>query len=301
MDLERTYDCEASECLAPYFDFPDEFAEHARPVSDEEIEEQLAAALDAPEPEPTGLRGEALREAVLDVLNIGFLVDGWLADLVVTRIREEDHGTYTERELLLEDPAIGTVEALLFVPGGAEEPLPAIVGLHGHGETKDVFVDAYMGRRLAEAGFVVLVPTLRVHNCSADENAVAIHLLRHGFTLMGLRAYEALLMARYQKAQPWVAPDRIGLYSHSGGSSTANLVVRISGCFAAQVTDYVQDYRNTCGPDDIHCETMPAMFPLSADVNDPSTLPIPRMKVPYAFEEPALRDNIEAFFEEHLR
>lgn len=297
-DLGASWSCGAG-CLDAWFTLADRYPEAAHPVPAEEVAAQVAALADAPPAESQGLAGQELRGALLEGLNLGFLLDAPDAPLTVTLIAEQEHDTYADRTLLFEGPATGTFPARLLVPHGPG-PFPAVVGLHGHGDTPSKFLDKYMGHELADAGYVVLVPLLRAHDCSQTENDVARALLEDGFTLMGMRVWEALLMARYLKSRPFVAPDRLGLLGHSGGSSTANLVVRVTGCYAALVTDYLQDYRNTCGPDDIHCETIPAVAPLAPDVNDASTLPIPRLKVSYAFEGDEERQAIRDFFAEHL-
>jgi hypothetical protein len=62
-----------------------------------------------------------------------------------------------------------------------------------------------------------------------------------GFNLMGMRDYEALIGLKYLTCNP--AVKRIGLIGHSGGSSTGNLVVRVTPYpVGAYVSDYQIDY-----------------------------------------------------------
>jgi hypothetical protein len=136
---------------------------------------------------------------------------------------------------------------------------------------------------------------------AGPESDVAWTLLRGGFTLMGLRVYETLLVERYLRERARVDPARIGVVSHSGGSSTANLAVHLATQIAARVTDYEQDWRNRCQPFGlVHCETIPALFPLGPTIDDEARQPAPRLLVPYEFADPAIRAGILGFLEAHL-
>jgi len=128
---------------------------------------------------------------------------------------------------------------------------------------------------------------------------VSTHLLRNGFTLMGIRVYEALLAAKYLRGLPTVDPHRVVIVGHSGGSSTANLVVRVTDWFAAEVADHEVDYRDVCDGL-VHCETVPALVPLAADVNDDATLAIPRLYVPYGLRGAETRQRVLAFLDRQL-
>jgi hypothetical protein len=220
--------------------------------------------------------------------------------LVVAEITQRSLPGVVEHRLLFGDVEIGTFEALLLLPS-TPGPHPAIIGLHGHRDDADVFAAEYMGHRLAGRGFVVLVPTLRAHDCSVGESLVALRLLRNGATLMGLKVYETLLLVKYLDSLSEVEPGRIGILGHSGGASIANLVVRLSDRFGAKVTDLRIDYDNRCGPLGVHCETVPAMIPLTEAIDDERLLSIPSLEVPYGFPEPASRKQIEAFFQTSLQ
>lgn len=188
----------------------------------------------------------------------------------VVLLDEQEEASFTRRKLLFFEPAVGSFEGLLLLPHG-DGPHPAILGLHGHRDTDRIFVREFMGEDLSRAGFAVLVPRLRAHHCSLRESRIALTLLEHGFTLMGLRAYEALLMLEVLAAEPGLDPSRTGIPGHSGGASTGNLVIRITGDrrpVAAYVTDHLVDYLNACGLRDVHCETVPALAPIAAAIND---------------------------------
>jgi len=175
-----------------------------------------------------------------------------------------------------------------------------VLGLHGHRHDDERFVREYLGEQLAARGYVVLAPRFRAHDCSLTENRIARKLLRRGFTLMGLHVYEALLMVKYLDSIATVDGSRIGLLGHSGGSSIANVLVRVSDRFSALVIDHEVDFRNRCGLLGLHCETVPGMFPLSADLNDRSTLMIPWVKLPYGYRSEEDRRAVFALFDRHL-
>jgi hypothetical protein len=241
--------------------------------------------------EPQRLAGRIRAALAIDELVAG--LDGRM--LAVAELTQTSLSGVVERRLLFGDPEVGTFEALLLLPE-APGPHPAIIGLHGHRDNADIFADQYMGRRLARSGFVVLMPTLRAHDCSVNESLISLDLLRHGATLMGLKVYETLLLVRYLDSLTEVEPDRIGILGHSGGASIADLVVRVSDRFTAKVTDLRIDYDNRCGLLGVHCETVPGLIPLTDAIDDEEHLEMSSLEVPYGFSEARWRNRIENFF-----
>lgn len=184
--------------------------------------------------------------------------------------------------------------------------LPAIIGLHGHLDTPAIFAAEFLGTELAADGYLVLMPRFRAMECFTVEAQISRTLISGGFHPMALRVYEALLMEKYLRSLDRVDARHIGILSHSGGSSTANLVVHLTGGIAAQVTDYYVDWRDRCIPPPadfpVHCETVPGLFPLSTTFADERSAPIPRLSLPYA--ENSFASDAEAirnFFATHLR
>jgi hypothetical protein len=51
----------------------------------------------------------------------------------------------------------------------------------------------------------------------------------------------------------------------------------------------------------VHCETVPALFALSADIDDERTLTTPHLHVPYGFADTATRRLILTFLAHTLR
>lgn len=280
--------------LLPYARFVHREESHARPVTRRRLNAELRDTQRAPAPRRLGLSANELRARILDALNIGSFVDGIGSRPLVATVRERHDGAFfAEEHLLLADGDV-SVGATVLVPKDGVGVHPAVVGLHGHRDDAAAFVHRYMGTELARAGYVVIVPWSRAMDCGPEEEEVSLRLLRDGFTLMGLRVDEALVAIRYLRERPDVDRARIGILGHSGGSSTASLVVRVTDWVAADVSDHVVDYRDLCDGR-VHCETVPALFPLSADINDPGTLTIPHLDVPYGFADLSTRRRIRTF------
>ena len=287
-----------SGCTNAYLEFIAGHTDDARPVDEEELDAELRAVMLAEPPEKLGLAPAEMRAELIRRLNIGFLLDGLEErGLGVSVLSERRRPGFVQRKLLFWDPEVGSFEGSLLLP---ERPgaRPGIIALHGHKDSEEDFIDEFLGARLAAAGFVVLLPRLRALDCSANESSIALDLLRSGFTLMGLHVYEVLLMQKYLLQLPQVDPDGVGIIGHSGGHSIASLVVWIADGFRAQVGDHRTDFRDVCRHTGTHCETIPAIFPLSADINDEDTPPIPFHGSPYRFRN--LEEELVAFFQVKL-
>jgi hypothetical protein len=157
-----------------------------------------------------------------------------------------------------------------------------------------------MGIDLVREGFVVVMLSSRAMQCQEDECGISNILLLNGFALQGIRVYEALLLIKYLKYIDYqgggIDSTKMGIISHSGGSSTANLVVRVTDDIKAQVTDYRHPYID--GPP-AHCETVPHLSYFSDEINDRNTLSFPMLQVPYGFKD--CRKVIREFFAKFLK
>ena len=282
----------------PGVEFNTRHREHARPVSADRLTAELEATARAAPSERQRLGHGELRAELIHRLNIGFLLEGLEErGLAVSVLSEQRRPGFLRRKLLFWDPEVGSFEGSLLLPERSGVR-PAIVGLHGHRDSDEIFINEFLGARLAREGFVVLLPRFRAFDCSANEARISRALLRSGFTLMGLRVYEVLLMKKYLQWVPQADPDRLGIIGHSGGGSVANLAIWIDGGFRAQVGDHRTDFRDECRHTGPHCETIPAVFPLSADVNDLENLPLAFHGSRYRFEES--EDRILEFFHDRL-
>lgn len=295
-------------------------AEHAREIDDRDLKQRIISTLFADDPLPKGWSRDELRTSILERLNIGFLVDqlddDYLGRTAITFEVADTRDGVTAYELVIEDPGLplpiaarvmadaarplgfDAARGLYFADGTAGRP--AIVGLHGHGQTPEAFQREGYGQELAEQGFVVVVPSFWYMECGVDESALAEVLLQEGFALMGLRVYKALVMLRVLSSSEAIDRARLGIIAHSGGSSASWLVVRISDDVRARVWDYQQFFNNLCG-ERIHCETHPDLFVIGGDILRTSSLTQPNLGVPYQYLDPRVRADIGAFFAKELQ
>jgi hypothetical protein len=301
----QTFNCTARNCLAKYRSFVADHAQFAHPRPSETVLAELVAIEAEPVPPEMNLSQEELRAKIVEALNIGFMLDGLDArPLQVTIFAESEDAGVLSHRLIFADPLVGEFEALQLEPAG-EPRLPAIIGLHGHFDTPKIFAEKFLGAALAAEGYLVIMPQFRAMDCFGPEDQISRVLIGAGFHLMAMRVYETLLLEKYLRSLARVDADRIGILSHSGGSSTANLVVHLTNGIAAQVTDYYVDWRDRCvGPPfdlPVHCETVPGLFPLSTTFPDDRSAPLPRLSIAYA--ENGFADDaaaIEDFFAAHL-
>lgn len=293
--------CKKGECLGPYWDFAHNNALHAAPQRDSAFRKTIMQLEQASRPKYRNLGPAALRKRIIEGLNIAFMLDGLderaLLIYMLDGIYLQNHSRY---KLLFWDPLVGHFEALLLVPKSAP-PYSAVIHLMGHAESEKQYAGKKLVQALLKRNYLILMPRLRAFDCHSKEVEIATHLLKQGFTLMGLRVYETLLMLKYLHHIPEVVVDRIGLVGHSGGSTIAQLTTRIFDGLAAMVSDHSVDYRNRCWRQYIHCETVPRLYPLHPDLNNLRTLKTPNLRVRYGFGDAGQRRTILKFLHRHLK
>ncbi len=271
------------------------------PISKIELLKQIKDAQDYLETHPSGKITGDLRKRIITELNVGFLLHKLnQRKLVVTVAATHQYEGYTENELLFKDPQVGTFSVLFLVPNKEKRSHPAVVGLHGHGDSSKRFRDNYFGKELAKKGFIVIMPSFRAMFCDEIERVISEELYLSGFTLMGLRVYETLLTIKYLKHKNFV--DKIGIMGHSGGSDTAYLVSIISPDLQALVYDMYPNQLNMCY-ERIHCETIPRLAYYGSQINDFATLKIPSRKFEYSeygYSNPGDAQKVTTFFKEKL-
>lgn len=270
-----------ADCTEEYEAFLEKAPLYTKHVTQEAVMEQLraidegqVALLEGP------MTQEQLRSVLLARLGIAFLMEEFDERvLIATTVATADGGAgYSERHLLLKDPWVGTFEAYLLVPNG-EGPFPAVVALHGHDETAQLYRETYHGNDYPAAGYAILFLTGRVLGTgdgAMKEHKVSLDLLTSGYTLMGLRVYEAILGLKYLRHLAVIDSQRIGIIGHETGSSTANLAIRVEPGFKACVTDRQTDYAQWAAAFSIvNSESIPDLYPYSALVNDFTTSAAP--------------------------
>ena len=296
-DPAAEWGCNSSvDCVGDYMKFLDRASRQAKPVTKAELEREFRqSGLTAPYRDR--LPAEELREAIIERLNIGFLLDGWRERrLEVAVVASEPTPNGTKKRLLFRDPWVGRFPAILLLPAG-EGPFPSVVAIHGHGQSADTFLEDFPEVvRLQQQGFAILIPTLRAVNADANEDRVCRAFLQRGFTLLGLHVYEALLCRKYL-AYLFGAQMPCGLLGHSGGSVDSSLIIRLVDDFDAAVTDavgyFIADYHGL-----IIDEAVPKLHPYHGLIGDPTTGGVPVLAVPYGYE--LSWDRVFSFLDTHL-
>lgn len=294
--------------------------EHARDVDERDLKRRIISTLFADDPIINGSSPADLRTAIIEELNIGFLIDqlddGYLARTAMTFDDGPVIDGVSAYSLTVNDPLLPLpVEALVLAGPGRRVQLdparglqleggavgrPAIVALHGHGQAPASFQRVGYGQELAAQGHIVVIPKFWYMDCDVQEASLSELLLQRGFSLMGLRVYKALLLLRVLASSEAIDPARLGLLGHSGGSSVSWLVVRLTDQVRARVWDYEQFFNDLCSGR-IHCETHPGLFAIAGDIFRRASLLQPTLEVPYAYLAPDVRDDIRAFFAEELQ
>jgi len=281
-DFGFVWPCERHDsCWQDYLAFPDKARGHARPVSEEELSRLIDDVhSDHAEIYRDALPPEDLGDDLVDAMNVRFLLeglDGRRLD-VITIEHAVDEG-YTVRRLLFRDEFVGTFEGILLIPDGPG-PFPGVVAIHGHYQDAAMYIDKYHGSAYPENGYALLALSMRADRADWVESLVTTTLLLEGFTFMALRSYETMLALKFLRYLPEVAPDRIALIGHSGGSVASNLTIRIEPGFSAYSSDCRGIYVNG-GIGGLIDETAPDVFPYHELVNDFSTSLTPILDVPY--------------------
>lgn len=289
--------------LSNYREFIKRNQQYKREILDTPLSDQLEEARRYLERYPAGKHAADLRAKLIEEFNISFLLDGLEErELVVTTVEVNQYQKYTEKKLLFTDPQVGTLFVLLLIPKQGEGGYPAIVGLHGHGDSAFGFRDSYFGKELAQEGFVMIMLSFRAMDCDQTEATISEELLSSGFTLIGLRIYEALLLIKYLNYLDFVDGARIGIIGHSGGSHTAHLVSRISDDLKAGVYDYDSYMLDKCGEEGIyiHCQTVPRLAYYDPQINDHTTFPFPTRMFEYGYPGKSAKQAVINFFKDNL-
>ena len=287
-DNDVESDCICPEtCICDYLAFPDLAEAYARPISEGVLSQQLRAAEDGSVALITeAMTSEAFRDAIVDALNIRFLVECInQRPLTVVTSPQPDRADCRETKLVFSDPYVGAFEGILLTPV-TDGPFPAVIAVHGHRDNARIYAEKYGGYEYPRRGYAILMLTMRGMAIDIFEHEASKQLLLEGFSLIGIRVYETLLALKYLRFREDIDETRIGLIGHSGGSSTSNLTVRIEHGFAAYVSDLAIDYIDLGTLiEPWHCETLPALYPYNKLISDFSTSPVPVLLVPYGYPD----------------
>jgi dienelactone hydrolase len=269
VDLDGPMGCENPEkCTAEYLQLPDRF------------------------PFQRSDRGGSLAHRIEDALSGGQLLAGvHRRALTVRTIRDGDlrskrYRAHTppvrERDVVLEDPFLGSWDAILLTPRDAPAPTPGLVLIPGHTESAAFARDELFGAWFAGLGYAVLIPTPRANDAARVEDRVTRTLRAGGTSFQAVRAVEVIRAGQALAAFPEVDGTRIALLGHSGGSTTNNLVVHLTDTYRALVSDLATTYEGGNHYGDTRLlleENTPRLVPLADEINRSN--PVPTLRVPY--------------------
>lgn len=283
------------ESLSPYYSFSRRHRKEARENVWFNLTRQIKIAAGKSEKtrgvDPRYLTPSKLKLIIAQKLGIDFLLDGFDERLLtVTVLSVTKRSGYVEKALLFSDRHVGDFYVIFLAPDGYDKPLPAVIGLHGHSGTNIGFRDNFMAKELAQSGFTVIIPWFRaMGNIEDEDNKISTELLKNGFTLMGLRVYEALLVHKYLRHLNSVDSSRIGLLTHSGGGGVGCLMLRIAGGVKALVYDsYLPGVNRYSLNNPVHCETLPQLNYYIDIINSGRLSLARRLELPYTYNDNAM-------------
>ena len=293
-DAGREWECQVGDsaaclCDESYREFIEQAGQaYGATVSEAEIQTEIAAIHEGEEEMLDGLSAGELSAGLRAAMNEDWLLDKLtLRPLNVYFVESTKQEGYTEHRLILDDPLAGEVLAIYLQPDGAG-PFPAVIGLHGHSESADIFHTLHGGELYPAAGIATIAISLRTMCGEETEDDITRSALLHGLNFLGMQIYELLNATRFLRNRPEIDATKIGVHCHSGGCSIANLAVRISDRFQALATDHHVNYLD----DDVFWEegwwlhhTAPKLWPYGELVNDFSSLPFSWQSFDYGYPE----------------
>jgi len=290
---------------SPYLAALRQLPDAPRPITSEELRQAIRDKTRHDVSSNTRYPSRELGTEILWSLNLRKLFEGAPGSALSVRVTaKQDQGSYWREELRLSDPVVGEFSMLLLVPKAAQ-PVPVVVGLHGHGNTSSGvdFARAFRMDDLVDRGIAVAAPTFRAMCADETENEVTRAYLARGYCFIGMRVYETRLCLAYLRSRPDLAPEQIGLIGHSGGSAIGNLVIRLERGIRAYVPDMTSEYNATRG--NLFLDEMcPELSPYASAIADFDTARMTVLPMPYGFKAPVggsdLLPEVFSFFERRL-
>jgi len=300
--LPYSESCTGENDLAGYINFLKRHAKGRKIMTQREFNTQYWRAVSYIKSHPEGKASKDMRMTLINILKVKELLTGlYHRELFVTERIVNKYEKYTEYDLLFKDPEVGVFSVLLLVPAEPRDSYPAIIGAHGHGDSKEIFRDDCFGREFASEGFAVIIPTYRAMDASDTEAIITQELHFNGYTLMGMRIYETMLLVKYLKESGLVGKNGIGIIGHSGGSNVATLFARIMPDIKALVYDInLSPLLLIAETNFMHCTTIPDLVYYNAQLEDFSNSGIPFLKLEYGYRQTDDLQRIIDFFKIRL-
>ncbi|MDP8222903.1 MAG: alpha/beta fold hydrolase [Candidatus Lernaella stagnicola] len=215
------------------------------------------------------------------------------------RLEKRERGAFGScraTDILLRDPVLGDLPALLVTPARAAPGAPAVLAFHGHGQSPEVFVTRSGLAELCERGYFVLAPTLRAAGGRPHEDRAARALLAAGSSKLEAHVLEARLWLRYLQERERVG--RCGFVGHSLGGCVGTLLAWLDVGFTAVVSDYHSVFEGQASDGVSYLsERDPRLAPLASYLNELHNAPVSALHTSYGLTQ---RDEIRAFLDRHL-
>jgi dienelactone hydrolase len=154
-------------------------------------------------------------------------------------VAREQHDGYTLERFRFHNGVDAVVPGILLLPKGRRGPAPAVIGLHGHGSSKESVCTVeshgqYVGPALARRGYVVAAidayfngervgqgPAGRLDDAQGQEASLFKLDLWLGRTLWGMMLRDEQCLLDYLQTRPEVDKGRIGATGMSMGCTRA--------------------------------------------------------------------------------
>jgi pimeloyl-ACP methyl ester carboxylesterase len=169
-------------------------------------------------------------------------------------VQVSDEGDHWREEIVLSSHTHMEISCFLLRPKNKNEPRPAILALHGHGNGKSEVVGLVesetnqgYGLHMVRAGYVVFTfdffpfGTRKETEHNAREgfeyacNSTVIRTLLWGYNLLTLNLFDVFRALDYLETRPEVDPTRIGVMGCSYGGTTSMVAAALDGRIKATV------------------------------------------------------------------
>jgi len=205
-----------------------------------------------------------------ELLRVDDLLAQRSAIQVMVHINEEtDLGTSIRRELVFDDPAIGSFLVYTYLPTAGEPPYPTVLLTHGHGSWALDFFNL-VGAPLINAGFLVVSQQVKGLTPNPSKNGwhtwyemITYRLAPFDRTAYGTMVYQTAIVLDYLDTLGDVDPSRIVAMGHSGGSFLSVNMLAVDDRLKGAVGDYYRAFPEASSGYDLNVpfeEIIPGLF-----------------------------------------
>lgn len=287
--------------LEKYYKFPDQHIQHQRKVLQKDLDVMIKEAKLKEFSESRNIEIDNLKNIVSEKLNIDYLLDNLDQEfLTVTCTAIIERELFIEKKLLFQNQHVGSFEVIMLLSKQISALHPIIIGLHGHGQSAEKFQKEFFVEDLVEEGFSFIIPSFRAMGLTETEYIISKRLLLNGFTLMGLRVYETLLVEKYLNTLNYIDQNKICLMGHSGGSSVASFISVLSPLIKVKVVDCESSFIDITDLYGIYDEIIPDLVDYAQTIHNYGvTSGTKKLKVSYGYINS--KQKVVEFFKKHLK